>query len=59
MTHINESFRHPTLSDKFNAPKLLNGLNFQLDATQNLNSLLAANMPDNLDQFIGVIAMII
>ena len=59
MTHINESFRHPTLSDKFNAPKLLTGLNFQLDATQNLDSLLAAHMPGNLDQFIGIMAMII
>lgn len=50
---------HPTLSEKINAPKLLPILSFKLDETQNLDDLLAAHMPGNLDQFIGVAAMII
>ena len=50
---------HQTLSDKLNAPKVLPVLHFELDESQNLDSLLLAHMPGNLDQFVSVAAMII
>ena len=52
-------YRHPTLSEKLSAPKVLPCLEFTLDESQSLNVLLDAAMPGNTYEFLSVIAMTI
>ena len=54
-----EFYRHPTLSEKHNAPKLLPTLSFDLDLNQDLGILLDASMPGNRYEFLSVLAMTI
>ena len=51
--------RHPTLSEKINAPKILHSLNFTLDPSKNIETLLDAGMPGNQYEFLSVLAMTI
>ena len=51
--------RHPSLSKKPLAPKLLPSLTFELDPTHDISTLLGAYMPGNQYQFLSVLAMTI
>ena len=53
------NYRHPTLSEKPNAPRLLPSLSFELDLDQNIGVLLDASMPGNRYEFLSVVAMTI
>ena len=49
--------RHPTLSEKVSAPRLLPCLAFELDTSQSISTLLGAGMPGNKYEFLSVLAM--
>ena len=49
--------RHPSLSDKVSAPRLLTALDFELDSTHSLDLVLGAAMPGNRYEFLSVGAM--
>ena len=47
------------MSEKWNAPKVLQSLNFKLDESQDIGVLLDAAMPGNKYQFLSVLGMTI
>ena len=51
--------RHPTLSEKLIAPKVLQALNFKLDENEDIRVLLDAAMPGNKYEFLSVVGMTI
>ena len=55
--HFFIPLRHPSLSDKVSAPRLLTALDFQLDSTHSLDLVLGAAMPGNRYEFLSVGAM--
>ena len=52
-------FRHPSLSDKLKATRILPRLDFKLDPSNSLELLLDAAMPGNNYEFLSVVGMTI